>query len=371
MKQLYIIFLFILNLSGCQAFSFAKPDSLHLVSEIPQIFYNNNDVAILWIKNGKKHQISSSDPKAFGEKVKELGNSFNIPLKAAIDYTIPSRSKEKDYEVNYQNVDRFLAISDIHGQYSLFEQLLREHGVIDTNGDWIYGNGHLVINGDILDRGDGVTEALWLTFKLQHQAKQVGGHVHYLTGNHELMVFDNDLRYINEKYEQSGEILGITYDQQFSERSFFGKWMKQSPIMAQINDVMFTHAGISPDFITRELKPEKVNQLFVDSIFTQDKKTYRRNELLNFLSRTNGPLWYRGYFKDDNLTNEDIDDVLSYLKVNKIIIGHTSHKEIVSLFDGRILGIDSSIKNGKNGEVLIYESGEYYRGQLGGKRVKL
>lgn len=371
MKRLTIILLFLLSLSNSQAFNFTLRDSLQSIDEIPQIFYKNNGVDVLWVKNGKTHLISSSDPKDFDEKVKELELSYNIPLQAALNYSIPIRTSEKDYEEKYKNIEKFLAISDIHGQYSLFEQLLREHGIIDTKGNWIYGKGHLIINGDIFDRGDGVTEALWLTFKLQHQAKLVGGKVHYLMGNHELMVFDNDLRYINEKYRLTSEILGIPYDRQFSENSFFGRWIKQSPIMVRINDVMFTHAGISPDFIDRELKPEKVNQLFVDSIFTQEKKIYRNNDLLNFLSRTNGPLWYRGYFKDEDLSNKDIDHVLSYLEVNKIIIGHTSHKEIVSLFDGRILGIDSSIKNGKNGEVLIFENGKYYRGQVGGKRVRL
>ena len=57
---------------------------------------------------------------------------------------------------------KLAAISDIHGQYNSMKQLLMVHGIIDEQLNWSFGTGHLVITGDVFDRGEQVTEALWL-----------------------------------------------------------------------------------------------------------------------------------------------------------------------------------------------------------------
>lgn len=365
---MYNFFFFILFLTS--QFLVKAQDST-LVSEYPQVFFLGKDTVISWIDGNELKQLSSASGAVFNDGIVALSKQFNIPLQEAVFFDPEVRGSEKNFEENYQHVDKFIALSDIHGQYGLFVKLLEQHRVIDADQNWIYGKGHLIINGDIMDRGDGVTEILWLVFKLQQQAEDAGGKVHYLIGNHELMVLDGDLRYINEKYKTTSDLLGITYDQQFSDRSLFGRWVRKRPVMIKVNDFLFTHAGISPDFVSRDLSRADVNKLFVDSVFTQDRKEYRKSELLNFLTRTNGPIWYRGYFKDDDLSNSDISGILDKLGVAKIVIGHTSQKQIITLFDGRIVCIDSSIKNGKNGEVLIYEQGAFYRGKLDGQREVL
>ena len=45
---------------------------------------------------------------------------------------------------------------------------------------------------------DKVNEILWFVYDLEGQAKEKGGRVHYLLGNHEYMVLYNDLRYIHD-----------------------------------------------------------------------------------------------------------------------------------------------------------------------------
>lgn len=44
---------------------------------------------------------------------------------------------------------------------------------------------------------------------------------------------------------------------------------------------------------------------------------------------------------------------------------------VSSFHDGRIIAIDSSIKNGDNGELLFIENGKVTRGLLDGSRVPL
>ena len=99
----------------------------------------------------------------------------------------------------FTNINKIAALSDIHGQYDLVIKLFKNNKIIDDNLNWIFGDGHLVITGDIFDRGDTVNEVLWFIYKLEAQAENNGGRVHYLLGNHEYMIFYNDLRYIHEK----------------------------------------------------------------------------------------------------------------------------------------------------------------------------
>ena len=98
-------------------------------------------------------------------------------------------------------VGKILAVSDIHGRYDFFTHILRKSGVIDDESHWCWGDGHLVINGDIFDRGDNVTEALWLIYKLENEADVQGGKVHLLLGNHELMAMEGDASYLSKKYK--------------------------------------------------------------------------------------------------------------------------------------------------------------------------
>ena len=69
--------------------------------------------------------------------------------------------------------DKLIAISDIEGNFEKYYQLLYANKVIDTHYNWIFGNGHLDIVGDLVDRGDYVTQCLWLTYHLEQEADKV------------------------------------------------------------------------------------------------------------------------------------------------------------------------------------------------------
>ena len=47
---------------------------------------------------------------------------------------------------------KIVAIGDLHGDYPAFDRVLRLAKLIGENGEWIGGNRHLVICGDVLDR---------------------------------------------------------------------------------------------------------------------------------------------------------------------------------------------------------------------------
>ena len=74
---------------------------------------------------------------------------------------------------------------------------LRNAGVIDDERMWSGGASHLVIVGDILDRGSDSRDAMDLLMQLEGQAEAAGGKVHVLIGNHEAMNLVGDLRYVS------------------------------------------------------------------------------------------------------------------------------------------------------------------------------
>jgi len=150
----------------------------------------------------------------------------------------------------FNNVSKLAVLSDIHGQYELCLKLFRANHIIDDNNQWAFGEGHLVITGDIFDRGEQVTEALWFIYELEKQAKAVGGKVHYLLGNHEYMVLQGDLRYIHEKYVKTAALLKTPYDELYGDSTLLGRWLRSKSTIIKINDIVFLHGGISKVFIT-------------------------------------------------------------------------------------------------------------------------
>jgi hypothetical protein len=280
-------------------------------------------------------------------------------------------SEKPDFRHSFRRVDSIAVISDVHGQYGIFLKQLMANGIIDKSLNWKFGRGHLVYLGDAFDRGDKVTEVLWYLFSLEKQAAGAGGMVHFILGNHEMMVLEEDLRFINPKYKEVEAITGTKYSDLFSENSVLGKWLRSRPVIVTINDIIFVHGGISPDLVHRNLNIKQINQEFSDSIVGRDIWSAGGNEELIFLAGDNGPLWYRGYFTDSTFTESSLDSILLFYDKAHIVVGHSTHKDIKSLFNNKILGIDAGIMYAQPGAMLIYREGCFYKGSLSGKRDKL
>ena len=76
-------------------------------------------------------------------------------------------------------------------------ETLQSAAIIDDSLSWLGGSAHLVIVGDIMDRGPDSREALELLIRLEIEAASAGGKVHALIGNHEAMNLIGDLRYVS------------------------------------------------------------------------------------------------------------------------------------------------------------------------------
>lgn len=271
---------------------------------------------------------------------------------------------------DYQGVTKLAAISDIHGQVEIFKALLINNKIIDEKLNWQFGTGHLVITGDIFDRGDTVTEALWLVFNIEQQAQKAGGKVHYLLGNHEYMVLRDDQRYLHPKYINSLTHFNNDLRVMFGNNTVLGRWLRAKSTIIKINDMLFLHGGIHTDYVGLALSINQANHHFRESIGL-DRETLSNNPIWRTLHGKTGPIWYRGYFREPILQEKELEQVLTYLDAKYLVVGHTSMPQLETRFNNRVIAIDSSIKLGKSGELLLWHNNQFTRASISGEQTPL
>jgi hypothetical protein len=182
----------------------------------------------------------------------------------------------------FSDVERVVAVADIHGAHGAFQRILQRAGVVDNDLAWTGGRTHLVIVGDVLDRGADSRLALDLIRELEVEAAAAGGRVHMVLGNHEIMNMTGDLRYVaageyaafaaEEPMEvREAEFARIVdaldepeaiaaarqqfdtdyppgffaHREAFSATGQYGRWLLEKPVLLVINDMAFVHAGLA------------------------------------------------------------------------------------------------------------------------------
>lgn len=141
-------------------------------------------------------------------------------------------------------------------------------------------------------------------------------------------------------------------------------------MLVRVNDSLFAHGGFHPELAKQKRSLTEINQVFKQNLVKAELGN-PRSEWGSYLHTTNGPIWYRGYFKDDGATGAEIDLLLSHFKVNQLVVGHTSQDSVQTRHEGKVIAIDSSIKRGKYGEILFIDGDKKWRGSLTGERLGL
>src|ERR1051326_6057847 len=166
----------------------------------------------------------------------------------------------------WNNVDRIVAIGDIHGDYEQLLNMLRLAKVVDMDGKWVGGKTHLVQVGDLIDRGPQSRKAMDFMMQLEPQARKAGGYVHVLIGNHDAMNVYGDLRYVSkEDYasyateqgvkEEPGKPAGFAGQRKlFAANGTYGKWVRSRNAIIKINDTVFLHGGIGPKYAMMSIR---------------------------------------------------------------------------------------------------------------------
>lgn len=287
-------------------------------------------------------------------KLSKVRKSFRIDNQADINAFFESdtnkysvfKPKVSKLEHQYKGVSRIFAVGDVHGAYDSLIHLLRGNGIIDVNLNWSFDDGHLVFIGDLFDRGDKVTEVLWLVYKLFNQAKLNNGKVHILLGNHELLVLNKDYRYLNEKYVFLTRGLDIDFGSLFTTNTILGNFIRSFKVAVQIDSILFVHAGISSQLVDKKITIEELNRTFYQVLNQTNYDVLTERNLLVYSEAISdkGPFWYRGYVTESNIiqrsTLEDIEKVLSFYGANAMVIGHTEVLSIDKFYSGMLFPIN-------------------------------
>ncbi len=342
---------------------------------------------------------------------------------------------------------RIVAIGDIHGAYDDLVSVLGASGIIDGDLKWSGGDTVLVQTGDFMDRGAGVRQVMDLLMRLQHEAPADGGEVVVLLGNHEIMNLIGEFRdaspeqiaeFLDEE-EDADDVLDSAWDElqrvieatstgRMSSRrrrelrnswlestpadriayiravgpdGSYGAWLRTLPLAADIDGIVFMHAGVAPEMAPRGL--EALNQRVAAEVVAidayrarllEDRLTTTFSELREVLRAAaqatgglewfdnskaglpelapaggnsqderrawyealfriqkwyalaeRGPLWFRGLGELADPDNAAVlEALLGGLGSRAIVVGHTPQIEGISArFDGRLFMIDTGM----------------------------
>lgn len=293
-------------------------------------------------------------------------------------YTIPPST--------YEMPKKMLVTSDVEGNFDAFYSMLIGNKVMDEAYNWTFGKGHLVIAGDMVDRGNNAWPCLWLLYKLEQDAKKKGGVVHYILGNHDVMNMHANIRYVKKRYIELAKILSGKEDEKeayqflLSNTNEIAKWIATKNTVEKIGDNLYVHGGISADVVDADLSIETINALVRKNIRKNLTHQPEDDERANLLFSRKGPLWYRGLAIDykehyKKIDLESLDQILDFYNAKRMIIGHTIvDTEITTDFDGKIIRVDIKHPEQKfNGKTqgLLIEDETYFKVNEQGEKFLL
>ncbi len=270
----------------------------------------------------------------------------------------PAETSAPKAEENYGSLavpsaapPRVVAIGDLHGDLAATRKVLKLAGAIDANDKWIGGSLVIVQTGDQIDRGDDDRAILDLFERLATDAKQAGGEVLSLVGNHELMNAVFDFRYVTPgAFVSFAEVRGpatigldgIDPSQRGRASAFapagpYARMLAKRPVVARVGDSIFVHGGVLPKHVKHGL--DKINA---------DTRAWlegARTDAPRIVVAEDGPVWTRMYSaapgkEECNMLGE----TLALLKAKRLVMGHTPQKPgIQPACDGRAWRIDAGI----------------------------
>jgi hypothetical protein len=315
-----------------------------LLSEAAHILYRSADVMVLeGIADADSMRLSTQLMNASDLAFVEVHKLGYLPR----TFRVPIMSNIKPPETIYPDSDKIFSLSDIEGNFNTLVNLLQQHEVIDQNLNWSYKTGHLVVIGDVFDRGVHVTEMLWLLYGLEQQAERAGGVVHLLLGNHEAMNMRGDMRYLEPKYLRFAELVKQQHDIEYSElygaSAELGKWLWSKNVIEKIGDQLYVHAGVSPALANSGLSLKEINDRSRETL-GKDKAGF--DSVDSLLWGTQGPFWYRGYFDVNEehwgprADQNEVDHVLQTFNASRIFVGHTHVLRPELKYKSRVCAID-------------------------------
>lgn len=343
-------------------------DTLGNVFDGPYLLYKGNQLLVKQVKHSPEGATATESSYELSEKQNLV---INVEFSNAVEknFQVKLKSSLNNEPSAWAQPDQLLFLSDIEGEFDALRNLLLSNKVINKKYEWIFGKGHLVICGDLFDRGKDVPATLWLLYKLEEEAKAKGGYVHTILGNHDIMNLAGNLKYLDKKYLAAAEAMGQSYMELYDENTELGRWLRSKNLIEKIGDNLCLHGGISPEINELKLTVAQINAISKPYIGWKDlKNTVKDDKILKIFNSTVGLFWFRGYFKQPALEEAIVDQTLAQYQVKRIIVGHTIIKSNVGFYyGGKILGIDVNQHEGQH-EAALFEKGNWYKVDLTGNK---
>lgn len=260
--------------------------------------------------------------------------------------------------VAYEHAEpkRVIVIGDIHGDIKRFKNILVDAELINNDLEWVAQPPETIVVqvGDQIDsanRNPDIPEwevmddvnMLYFTNSLDNIAREKGGRVISLIGNHEMMNTIGNFSYVSKK--------SLFADRQkfFMPTGTISPILAKRPIVLKIGPLFFCHAGVKKMHIDILDKYGKhisyLNDLW--SRFMRTGKLIRDDgtidsgdiEIFNkiVLDGENGILWTRSID-----TEEDAKYVLNKLGCKFVFVGH-SPTEGIKFLNNRLWFTDNGI----------------------------
>tara|TARA_Y100001958_G_scaffold115570_1_gene82710 strand:+ start:1001 stop:2509 length:1509 start_codon:yes stop_codon:yes gene_type:complete len=339
-------------------------------------------------------KIEKIDAVETHERVETKQNSVNH-----VKQQIGSQNPEYDIIGMYPPVKKLIAIGDLHGDLKATLSVLKLAEVIPqtttietiNNAHWCGGDTWVIQLGDQIDRcrpddwekncikdfsdvyedeGNNMT-IIRLLLRLDDEARQCGGRVLGLLGNHEIMNVDKDFRYVspkeflefvpeqqrNSKYTKDGFPLGYYHRTKAFERgSNMAKLYaikKKSIIM--VGSYIFVHGGISQD-LARKYTFAEINDIVTKWMCKNNNDA--EEKMFDEIFRDDddmSPFWCRIYAEDDGEgenTEQGFNELLRIINQRNnlitpakgVVIAHTpqfmDYKYLNSAYNDRLWRID-------------------------------
>ena len=273
-------------------------------------------------------------------------------------------------------MSRIISIGDLHGDFKTFTEILEMNKLIDENNKWIGGSTYVVQLGDTLDgkRPDVILDSEFLhsaeeynlfnyIIELDKEAKQSGGRVISILGNHELYPY-----YLKGDKTFNDEYVKEVDKQEYIKKFEVKRWMyyypgypgakllaETRPLLLQVGEFLFIHGSPTPEFIKHTQKNGKISIKNVNNdVANWLKGSTKVPKYLNEMTNVN-PLFNRDFSIKKHLSPQTCKKLLGYLSyfpgVKYIVMGHTVYKNINSTCRNRLFRTDLALSRAFGGNL--------------------
>jgi hypothetical protein len=349
----------------------------------------------------------------------------------ALLFALSLLSPAAEIPFEWSGIDRVVAVADLHGDYDRFVFILTHPavGLLDEDLRWAGGRTHFVQLGDVMDRGPDARKIFDLVMRIEKEAGAAGGMVHQLIGNHEelnitgialdyqryvtveqfvsflpddfrvardkeflktlpaqerkraeeegLDLASNEpyLKFWQRKLDRKDEEAVRAYIRGFNDG--YGDWLIRKNTVIRINDVVFTHGGVSErlsKWPLREINDVMRAELGIFRSRAKGPQAPHRPFKPKLVYAPDSPLWFRGLAsRSEESARAEVDRILANLNARAMVIGHNFgyqnidssspiiDRKSVARFGEKVWIMDTGISDFYGGvpSALIYEMGAF------------